>query len=102
MKRFAWFVCALTAACGDNLDAKAPDAAPTIDGTPAASLASVKNIVVIYAENRGFDGTYAPQLDRDGNPLAKLPMAWTGVTAAGYVPAIAQASSDNIANGPYS
>ena len=116
MKRFAWLVCALAAGCGDNGE-KAPDAAnPPSDGTPAASLASVKTIVVIYAENRGFDnmyGTfpganglptsaYVPQLDRDGTQLAKLPMAWNGVTAAGFVPAIAQASSDNLANAPYS
>ena len=117
MKRFAWFVCALVAACGDaDHPATGPDASTPTDGTPAASLASVKNIVVIYAENRGFDnmygkfpgangipinGTYIPQVDRDGTQLQKLPMAWNGVTSAGFVPAIAQAASDNIPNAPY-
>src|SRR5450432_303727 len=117
MKRLAWFVGALTASCGDNHDAATDAPTTPVDGTPAASLASVKNIVVIYAENRGFDniygkfpganglpanGTYQPQLDRDGSQLQKLPMSWTGVTAAGFVPAIPQASSDNLPNAPYS
>ena len=120
MKRFAWICCALLAACGDDNKAKlSPDASttPPIDGAPAASLASIKNVVVIYAENRGFDnmygtfpganglpaaGTYVPQLDRDFSKLTKLPMAWNGVTSVGFTPAIAQATSDNIANAPYS
>ena len=116
MKRLALLVCVLAAACGDNNDATSPDA-PTSnpDAPPAASLGSIKYIVVIYAENRGFDNMYgkfpganglptAPpqQLDRDGHPLAKLPMAWNGVTAAGFTPAIAQAASDNLPNAPYS
>ncbi len=43
-----------------------------------------------------------PQLDRDFAKLAKLPQAWTGVTAAGFTPAITQAMSDGLANAPYS
>ena len=54
-----------------------------------ADLSSVKNVVVIYAENRSFDNLYgnfpgangmqnvnagnARQLDRDGSVLATLP-----------------------------
>ncbi|HEY6039853.1 MAG TPA: acid phosphatase, partial [Kofleriaceae bacterium] len=116
MKRFALLVCVLAAACGDNNDAITPDATSVNpDAPPAASLGSIKNIVVIYAENRGFDNIYGKfpgangiptsppaQLDRDGQPLAKLPMAWNGVTSAGYTPAIAQAASDNLPNAPYS
>ena len=118
MKRLVWFACALAAACGDDRDAtKDAPVTPPVDSSTPASLASVKTIVVIYAENRGFDnvygkfpganglpvnGTYQPQYDRDGTQLQKLPMAWTGVTAAGFVPAIAQAASDNLPNAPYS
>src|SRR5262249_17950598 len=83
----------------------------------------VSNIVVIYAENRGFDniygtfpgangipginptgmGTIHPQLDRDvnGTMLPKLPQSWGGVTAAGFTPVITQAMSDGLANQPY-
>jgi acid phosphatase len=90
---------------------------PGIDGsvTPAASLQSVKNIVVIYAENRGFDNLYGsfpgangipssstPQRDRDLTALPKLPQAWGGVTATGFSPAITQAMSDGLTNAPYS
>ena len=69
-----------------------------------------KNIVVIYAENRGFDNlfgnfpganglapwstptgkptaAYVPQKDRDGTPCSPtLPQTWGGVTAAGAAP----------------
>ena len=72
----------LVAACGDHQttpdDGRADAASP-------ASLASIKTVVVIYAENRGFDnvygtfpganglpvnGTYVKQLDRDFSELA--------------------------------
>jgi acid phosphatase len=55
----------------------------------------VKNIVVIYAENRSFNNLFADfpglaqplanavpqhvQLDRDGNPLTYLPKIWSGL-----------------------
>jgi acid phosphatase len=80
-------------------------------------LASVKTIVVLYAENHSFDnlygefpganglptnGTYVPQIDRDGTQLATLPQTWNGVTAAGFSPAISQAMSANLDNAPYS
>jgi acid phosphatase len=103
--------CVLLAACGDQLAPPPGDDATTATG----SLASVRTIVVIYAENRGFDNMYgafpgangipatpAPQLDRDGAPLVKLPQTWGGVTAAGFTPAITQAASDNLPNAPYS
>jgi acid phosphatase len=88
-----------------------PDAA-----TGPASLQSVKNVVVIFAENRGFDniygtfpganglpvnGTYHAQLDRDYSTLPTLPQTWNGVTAAGFTPAITQAMSDGLTNAPY-
>ena len=99
------------AACNDH------HAPPMQDSAPPASLDSVQTIVVIFAENRGFDhlygtfpgangipisGTYVAQRDRDLSTLPKLPQAWNGVTAAGFMPAITQATSDNLANAPYS
>ncbi len=104
------------AACGSDGGKQQPDAPPVgSDSPPAVSLDSVKNIVVIFAENRGFDNIYGAfpganglpaqpvaQLDRDGNPLPTLPQAWGGVTATGFTPAITQAQSDGLANAPYS
>ena len=92
---------------------------PGADAAPPApaSLNSITNVVVIFAENRAFDnvygkfpgangipinGTYKPQLDRDYSQLGTLPQAWMGVTSAGFSPAITQAMSDGIANAPYS
>jgi acid phosphatase len=81
----------------------------------------VKTVVVIYAENRGFDniyglypgadgipgvnptavGGYFPQTDRDvaNTVLAKLPQVWGGVTASGQavtIPAGLTANQNNL------
>src|SRR5262249_44800521 len=64
----------------------------------------VDTIVVIYAENRGFDNIYGAfpgangipstgivdQKDRDASStaLTNLPMTWGGVTAAGQTPVV--------------
>ncbi len=78
----------------------------------------VKNIVVIYAENRSFDnlfGTFpgangipaadkiVAQTDRDdaNTVLMKLPQTWGGVTAAGQAATVTQAQSDNLPNAPF-
>ncbi|MFK4443440.1 acid phosphatase [Caballeronia udeis] len=82
-----------------------------------ADLNSVKNIVVIYAENRSFDNLYgnfpganglqnvtaasAQQLDRDGSVLATLPPIWNGLTATGVMPAVTQAMTANLPNSPF-
>jgi len=112
-------------ACGDNLRTEEPDAAvaPPPD-TTALLKSKVKTIVVIYAENRGFDniyglfpgangipglnpsatGTIAKQLDRDaaGTLLGNLPLAWGGITTAGFMPVITQAMSrSDLPNAPY-
>jgi acid phosphatase len=95
-------------------------------GVTNALRSKVKNVVVIYAENRAFDNTfgnfpgahglsevvgadgtptaaYIPQKDRDGSTvLAKLPQTWGGVTAAGNPTVVTQAASDNLANAPFS
>jgi acid phosphatase len=87
---------------------------------------SVKNIVVIYAENRSFDNlfgkfpgangiatvagsdgrptpAYIPQKDRDGvTVLPTLPPTWRGVTHTGITPAVTQAQSAGLPNAPVS
>ena len=90
-----------------------------------AGLEAIQNIVVIYAENRSFDGlfgnfpgahglsevvdatgtvtaAYVPQKDRDGTTvLPKLPQTWMNVTAAGNPTVVTQAQSDNLPNAPF-
>jgi acid phosphatase len=44
---------------------------------------------------------YAPQLDRDGSVLRKLPPTWGGVTASGYKPVVTQAQSTGLPNAPF-
>jgi len=85
----------------------------------------VNTVVVIYAENRSFDGlfgnfpgahglsevlsssgaptsAYVAQKDRDGTTvLPKLPQTWNGVTAAGNPVVVTQAQSDNLQNAPF-
>jgi acid phosphatase len=98
----------------------------------AAALASrldldrIANVVVIYAENRSFYNlfanfpgatgvalakdtkkkgatpAFAPQKDRDGSVLAKLPPAWGGLTAAGQPVTVTQAQTTNVLpNAPF-
>jgi acid phosphatase len=85
----------------------------------------VSTVIVIYAENRSFDGlfgnfpgahglsevlsstgtptsAYVAQKDRDGTTLLpKLPQTWNGVTAAGNPVVVTQAQSDNLPNAPF-
>ncbi len=96
----------------------------------AAALASrldldrIANVVVIYAENRSFANlfanfpgatgvaagkdakkkgpAFAPQRDRDGSALAKLPPVWGGLTAAGQAVTVTQAQTTNVLpNAPF-
>ena len=92
--------------------------------TDARLKERVKNIVVIYAENRAFDNIfghfpnangldavidsegrptagYAAQRDRDGTVLANLPQTWGGVTAPGAPVTVTQAQSAGLANAPF-
>jgi acid phosphatase len=85
----------------------------------------IATIVVIYAENRSFDGlfgnfphahglsevvdamghptaAYVPQKDRDGTTVTKLPQTWGGATAAGNPTVVTQAQTDNMPNAPFS
>ena len=84
---------------------------------PQDELSAVKNILVIYAENRSFDNLYgnfpganglhnvtassAQQLDRDGTVLPVLPPIWGGLTGKGVTPAITEAMTARLANGPF-
>jgi len=78
-------------------------------------LSKIRNIVVIYAENRSFDTLYgsfpganglqhvkpAKQVDRDGSRLAELPPIWGGLTAPGVTPAIIEAQTAHLPNLPF-
>ena len=88
--------------------------------TPAnarARLENIRNIVVIYAENRSFDNLYgffpganglahisraqSVQRDRDGSVLKELPPVWGGLTAKGVAPPITEAQTQHLANAPF-
>jgi len=85
------------------------------------ALDQIKNVVVIYAENRGFDnlfglfpgangipgvnassaGGYVPQKDFDGSTLPALPPTWGGLTAAGQSVTLTQTQTTGFANKPF-
>ncbi|MBV1774793.1 acid phosphatase [Burkholderiaceae bacterium DAT-1] len=84
----------------------------------AALKQKVSNIVVIYAENNGFDKLYGlfpgangipsaqhyiPQTDRtpEGDVLPTLPATWKGVTAKGQMPVVTEAQSAGLQNAPF-
>jgi len=89
--------------------------------TKRIALQNIKTVVVIYAENRGFDnlyglypgangipgvnptsvGTAEPQKDFDGTTLATLPPTWGGFTAAGQAVTLPAASTVGWANKPF-
>jgi acid phosphatase len=93
---------ATLAACARSDDAgQAPAAKPLNAGELDKALqASIKNIVVIYAENRSFNNLFADfpglqqplsalkpeayqQRDRDSSLLARLPPTWGGTVQVG-------------------
>ncbi len=120
---------------GDSEDAGSPpvveagapgDAGAGGEGPVSDPLAAdIDTVVVIYAENRSFDGLfgnfpgahglsevisdagvttdkYVPQKDRDGSTvLTKLPKTWTGATAPGNTTVVAEAFTDGLANKPF-
>lgn len=85
------------------------------------SIRNIDTLVVIYAENRGFDTLYGlfpgadgipgvnptskiayiPQKDYDGSVLPVLPPTWGGVTVPGQKKVITQAQSANMPNRPF-
>ena len=84
---------------------------------PSQNLGLIDTVVVIYAENRSFDGlfgnfpganglqnassTATVQLDRDGTPLKELPPVWDGLTAKGVTPPVTQAETAHLPNHPF-
>lgn len=83
------------------------------------ALDQINNVVVIYAENRGFDNLYGlfpgangipgvnpasstatpeAQKDFDGSTLPTLPPVWGGVTAAGQTVTVTQQQSVGMPN----
>ncbi|SDY48991.1 Phosphoesterase family protein [Collimonas sp. OK242] len=87
----------------------------------ALARKKIQNVVVIFAENRGFDNlyglfpgangipgvnptsasSYIPQKDFDGSTLPVLPPTWGGMTVAGQSTVITQAQSANLPNKPF-
>ncbi|MEO7010567.1 MAG: acid phosphatase [Caldimonas sp.] len=92
----------------------------TLSSTQKA-VASIDNVVVIFAENRAFDNLYGlypgangipgvnpsavgaivPQKDFDGSVLPVLPPAWGGLTAGGESVTVTQAQSAGMPNRPF-
>jgi len=83
---------------------------------PESSIDAIRNVVVIFAENRAFDTLYgtfpgadglanAPrqhvQRDRDGSVLAELPRVWNGLTARGVTPPVTQEQTAGLPNAPF-
>jgi acid phosphatase len=80
-------------------------------------LQEIETVVVIYAENRGFDHLYghfpganglskvtpdgAAQRDRDGAILKELPPVWGGLTVRGVVPPVTEAQTQHLPNAPF-
>jgi acid phosphatase len=83
----------------------------------SAGTEDIATVVVIYAENRGFDNLYGSfpganglsqvgsagytQLDRDGSVLKELPPVWDGLTGKGVVPPVTQAQTEHLPNAPF-
>jgi acid phosphatase len=114
----------VTVSDGDATPGCADKSTVTVNCSPGPLQNDVQNIVVIYAENRSFDGlfgnypgahglsevvdamgnptmAYVPQKDRDGSVLPKLPKAWGGATAAGNPTVVTEALTDNLPNAPF-
>jgi acid phosphatase len=80
-------------------------------------LEQIETIVVIYAENRGFDHLYgrfpgtnglrrvdrnlSAQRDRDGSILREFPPVWGGLTAKGVAPPVTEAQTQHLPNAPF-
>lgn len=119
---------ALKAAINQNIDAIAGAVKEAGAGGDVKSslhrrmaLSDIKNVVVIYAENRGFDnlyglfpgangipgvnpssrGGYVAQKDFDNSTLPALPPTWGGLTAAGQTVTLSQAQTMGFANKPF-
>ncbi|MFC5473904.1 acid phosphatase [Paraherbaspirillum soli] len=106
----------LSAALAVGLGACGGSSTVTADG-----INQIDTVVVIYAENRGFDTLYGlfpgangipgvnpsskiqyvPQKDFDGSTLPVLPPTWGGMTVPGQSKVVTQAQSANLPNQPF-
>lgn len=109
----AMAVTAALAGCAVNRSASSPVSGQSLD--------PIRNVVVIFAENRSFDNLYGlfpgadgvpgvnpsarrpyvPQKDFNGGVLASLPPTWGGLTAAGQSISMPQAQTTGFANRPF-
>jgi acid phosphatase len=114
------------AAIGAGLALPASHAAKPIASKPLAALNKplknkIKNVVVIYLENRSFNNLFGnfpgvaqplasanpePQLDRDGSVLSSLPKIWGGMVQRGQTVAgkryfIEEAQISGLPNAPF-
>jgi acid phosphatase len=103
--------------------ARTPNVGPSVDATEQLRN-DIKNVVVIYAENRSFDNLfgkfpnangvsavlvngrpssrYVMQKDRNGvTVLPVLPPTWGNVTERGITPVVTQAQSAGLPNQPF-
>jgi phospholipase C len=108
---------ALAAArCTNTPPAALPSATPPPASDTLRDLSDIRNVVVIFMENRSFDMLYgsfpgangipassaiAPQRDRDGSVLRELPPIWSGLTARSVKPAITEAQTAHLPNAPF-
>ncbi len=92
-------------------------AIPNIASAQSRSLSDIKNVVIIFAENRSFDSLYGTfpgangtgnlgpqkvlQVDRDGSPLKELPPVWGGLTPKGAIPQVYQDQTQHLPNAPF-
>src|ERR1700748_3803436 len=92
-------------------------AATTASAQAARGLEQIETVVVIYAENRGFDHLYgyfpganglrrvtprmSVQRDRDGTILKELPPVWGGLTVKGVTPPVTEAQTQHLPNAPF-
>jgi phospholipase C len=92
-----------------------PVAANAQAAAQQSGINNIDTVVVIYAENRGFDSLYgafpganglqnykpkeSPQRDRGNGPVLKeLPPAWGGLTAKGATPPVTEAQTAHMPN----
>ena len=117
------FSLTLVVACSHTAPRLDATATGPVDLTPALRR-DIKNVVVIYAENRSFDNlfgrfpnangvsavlssgkptaAYVRQKDRDGiTVLPTLPPTWDNVTERGVTPVVTQAQSAGLPNQPF-
>lgn len=94
---------------------------PVNNARALSNIDNIDNVVVIFAENRGFDNlyglypgadgipgvnptsrsAYVAQKDFDGNVLPVLPPTWGGMTSAGQSHVITQSQSAGLPNQPF-